>query len=88
MFLINFYQKNVKFDLISNLCKKEEKDITLFYSPNIINFKDFRQINGLLDPSFENNNSGLYFINSFSKIKNIKSETNENDANIEKDKKF
>ena len=78
-------QNNINFDLSPNLIKKDEKDTNLFYSSNIIEFKDFRPINGLFEPSFGNDNLELYFIND-TKIRNINSQNNENDSSIEKEK--
>jgi hypothetical protein len=78
-------QNNINFDLSPNLIKKDEKDTNLFYSSNIIEFKDFRPINGLLEPSFENDNLELYFIND-TKIRNLNSQNNENDSSIENEK--
>ena len=78
-------QNNINFDLSPNLIKKDEKDTNLFYSSNIIEFKDFRPINGLFEPSFGNDNLELYFIND-TKIRNINSQNNENDSSIENEK--
>ena len=78
-------QNNINFDLSPNLIKKDEKDTNLFYSSNIIEFKDFRPINGLLEPSFENDNLELYFIND-TKIRNSNIHSNENDSSIENEK--
>ena len=78
-------QNNINFDLSPNLIKKDEKDTNLFYSSNIIEFKDFRPINGLFEPSFENDNLELYFIND-TKIRNSNIHSNENDSSIENEK--
>ena len=78
-------QNNINFDLSPNFIKKDEKGTNLFYSSNIIEFKDFRQINGLLDSPFENDNLELYFIND-TKIRNSDSQNNENYSNIENEK--
>ena len=79
-------QNNINFDLSPNFIKKDEKGTNLFYSSNIIEFKDFRQINGLLDSPFENDNLELYFIINGPKIRNSDSQNNENYSNIENEK--